>query len=143
MEMYIKDQPAEYVSMYAINLRNPQDKKDEGTGLMEKMLYSESVFSFKDKLYKEYLSKDPGQAIDLITNDKAMRLYLDMANTYNTKIAARLNPIQNRINQLQRIYMQAQMEVMKEKTFLSRCQQYAPADLWKRKGLPGQGCGKV
>jgi len=32
-------------------------------------------------------------------------------------VNARLNPIQNRINQLQRTYMQAQMEVMKEKRF--------------------------
>jgi Peptidase S46 len=117
MEMYIKDQPAEYVSTYAINIRHPQDKKDEGTGMMEKMLYSESVLSNKDKLYKEYLSKDPRDAIDLIVNDRAMRLYLDMVNTYNNRIAARLNPVQNRINQLQRTYMQAQMEVMKEKRF--------------------------
>lgn len=117
MEMYINDQPAEYVSGYAITIRNPQNKKDEGTGMMEKMLYSESVLPNKDKLYKEYLNKGPREAIDLIVNDRAMRLYLDMVNTYNTRIAARLNPIQNRINQLQRTYMQAQMDVMKEKRF--------------------------
>ena len=117
MEMYIKDQPAEFVSLYASNLRNPQDKKDEGTGMMESMLYTESLLSNKEKLYRDYLSKDPKQAIELINNDKAVRLYFDMVNTYNTKVAARLNPIQNRINQLQRTYMQAQMEVMKEKRF--------------------------
>ena len=72
-----------YVCM---NLRNPQDKKDEGTGLMEKMLYTESLLSNKEKLYTEYLSKDPKQAIDLINNDKAMRLYIDMISTYNTKL---------------------------------------------------------
>jgi Peptidase S46 len=117
MEMYIKDQPAEYVSLYAKNLRNPQDKKDEGTGLMEKIFYTESVLSDKVKLYRDYLSRDPKQAIDLIANDNAMRLYIDMVSTYNTRVAARLNPLQNRINQLQRTYMRAQMEVMKEKRF--------------------------
>jgi hypothetical protein len=122
MEMYIKDQPAEFVSVYAGNLRTelaevPQDKKNEGTGMMETMLYKESLLPSKEKLYKDYLSKDPGQAIKLISNDKAVRLYLDMVNTYNTKVAASLNPIQNRINQLQRTYMQAQMEIMKEKRF--------------------------
>lgn len=117
MEMYLKDQPAEFVSLYAVNLRNPQDKKDEGSGMMEKMLYNESPLSGKEKLYKDYLSKDPKQAIELISNDKAMRLYFDMTNTYNTKVVANLNPIQNRINRLQRTYMQAQMEVMKEKRF--------------------------
>lgn len=117
MEMYINDQPAEFVSLYASNLRNPQDKKDEGTGMIENMLYTESLLSNKEKLYGDYLSKDPKQAIELINNDRAVRLYFDMVTTYNTKVAARLNPIQNRINQLQRTYMQAQMEVMKEKRF--------------------------
>ena len=95
MEMYVKDQPAEFVSLYAINLRTglvevPQDKKDERTSMMESMLFTESLLSNKEKLYKDYLSKDPGQAIELISNDKAVRLYLDMVNTYNTKVAAKL-----------------------------------------------------
>ena len=117
MEMYLKDQPAEFVSMYARNLRNPQDKKDEGIALMENLLYSESPLSQKEKLFADYLSKDPKQAVDLIKSDKAVQLYLDMVNTYNNNVAAKLNPIQNRINQLQRDYMKAQMEVMKEKKF--------------------------
>jgi Peptidase S46 len=117
MEMYVKDQPAEFVSMYANDLYKPQDKKGEGTDMMEKMLYNESILPNKAKLYKDCLSKDPRQAIALISNDKAMLLYLDMVNTYNTRVNAMLNPIQNRINQQQRTYMQAQMEVMKEKRF--------------------------
>ena len=117
MEMYLKDQPAEFVSIYARNLRNPQDKKDGGIALMENLLYSESPLSQKEKLFADYLSKDPKQATDLIKSDKAVQLYLDMVNTYNNNVAAKLNPIQNRINQLQRDYMKAQMEVMKEKKF--------------------------
>lgn len=117
MEMYIKDQPADYVSMYARNLRYPQDKKDEGIALMENTIYEGSPLPHKEKLYKEYLDKDPKQALELISNDKAVRLYLDIVNTYNNTVASKLNPIQNRINQLQRTYMQAQMEVMKEKKF--------------------------
>jgi len=117
MEMYLKDQPGEFVSMYASDLHKPQDKKDERTGMQENLLYNESILPNKEKLYKDCLGKDPKQAIALISNDKAMRLYLDMVDTYNTRVNARLNPIQNRINQLQRTYMQAQMEVMKEKRF--------------------------
>lgn len=117
MEMYIKDQPADYVSMYARNLRYPQDKKDEGIAMMENNIYEGSPLPNKERLYKEYLDKDPKQALELISNDKAVRLYLDMVNTYNNTVASKLNPVQNRINQLQRVYMQAQMEVMKEKKF--------------------------
>lgn len=117
MEVYIKDQPADYVSMYALNLRYPQDKKDEGIAMMENTIYEGSPLPHKEKLYKEYLDKDPKQALELISNDKAVRLYLDMVNTYNNTVASKLNPIQNRINQLQRAYMQAQMDVMKERKF--------------------------
>jgi len=117
IEMYLKDQPAEFVSVYARNARHPQDKKDEGTGLMENLFYTESPLPFKEKLYAGYLSKEPLQAVELIKNDKAVRLYQDMAATYNNNVAAKLNPIQSRISQLQREYMKAQMEVMKEKKF--------------------------
>ena len=44
-------------------------------------------------------------------------LYTDMVDTYNRNVAGKLNEMQNRINKLQRTYMQAQMEVMKEKKF--------------------------
>ncbi|MGZ8515711.1 MAG: S46 family peptidase [Chitinophagaceae bacterium] len=117
MEMYLKDQPAEFISLYARNLRSPKDKKGEGIGMMETMLYTESPLPYKEKLFVAYLSKDPKQAVDLIKGDKAVRLYLDMVDTYNNSVAAKLNPVQTHINQLQRDYMKAQMEVMKEKKF--------------------------
>ena len=117
MEMYLKDQPAEFVSMYARNLRNPQDKRDEGIVTMVNTIYGESPLPNKEKLYKEYLDKNPKQAIELISADKTVRLYIDMVNTYNNAVGAKLNPIQSRINQLNRIYMQAQMDVMKENRF--------------------------
>lgn len=117
MEMYIKDQPAEFVSAYALSLRNPQDKKDEGMAAMEKMIYDGSALPYKERLYSYYLDKDPKQAVELISSDRAVRLYFDMVNTYNNKVVSKLNPVQSRINQLQRTYMQAQMEVMKERKF--------------------------
>ena len=40
-----------------------------------------------------------------------------MVKTYQTEVQGKLNEIQSRINKLQRTYMQAQMEVMKEKKF--------------------------
>ena len=59
MEMYIKDQPAEFVSAYALSLRNPQDKKDEGMAAMEKMIYDESALPYKERLYKLLLRQGP------------------------------------------------------------------------------------
>jgi hypothetical protein len=117
MEMYLKDQPAEFVSTFALNLRSAQDKRDEGIETMVNTIYGQSPLPDKEKLYREYLDKNPKQAVELISGDKTVRLYIDMVNTYNTAVGAKLNPIQNRINQLNRTYMQAQMELMKENRF--------------------------
>ena len=46
-----------------------------------------------------------------------MQLYNDMLKTYQMQVQVRLNEIQGRINKLQRTYMLAQMEVMKERKF--------------------------
>lgn len=46
-----------------------------------------------------------------------MKLYVDILKTYQVKVQPKLNELQNTINNLQRTYMQAQMEVMKEKKF--------------------------
>ena len=117
MEMYLKDQPAEFLSPYARNLRNPQDAADAGIEKMTTMIYGESPLLSNEKIWKAYLDKSPSEAVSLIKADKGVSLYLDMVNTYNTQVAARLNPIQTNVNQLQRTYMQAQMDVMKEKKF--------------------------
>lgn len=117
MEMYLKDQPAEFLSPYARNLRNPQDAADAGIEKMTTMIYGESPLLSNEKIWKAYLDKSPSEAVSLIKADKGVSLYLDMVNTYNKQVAARLNPIQTNVNQLQRTYMQAQMDVMKEKKF--------------------------
>src|SRR4029078_4067224 len=117
IEMYLKNQPSEFVSDYARSLRNPQDSRNEGIGMMVNVIYDGSPLPIKEKLYKEYLDKDPKQAINLIGSDKTVRLYIDMVNTYNNTVAEKLNIAQGRVNQLNRVYMQAQMEVMKENKF--------------------------
>ena len=42
---------------------------------------------------------------------------MDMQQTYGSKVAGNINEIQTQINQLQRLYMQAQMDVFTEKAF--------------------------
>jgi hypothetical protein len=54
---------------------------------------------------------------EAIKNDVACQLTLDMQQTYRSKVAENLNAIQVEINQLQRLYMQAQMDVFTEKAF--------------------------
>ena len=49
--------------------------------------------------------------------DKATELYAALVTNYSDNVSKKLNEVQNRINQLQRTYVQAQMDVFKEKTF--------------------------
>jgi hypothetical protein len=44
-------------------------------------------------------------------------LFKELAAVYGEKVSVRLNELQAEINKLQRSYMQAQMEVFKEKKF--------------------------
>jgi len=68
-------------------------------------------------LSSDLLSADPVKAIAAIKKDSAVIIYLDMVNTYNQQITPKLNELQARINKLQRTYMKAQMEVVRDKTF--------------------------
>jgi hypothetical protein len=118
MEMYIKDQPAEYVSELAAKGWTDNNTHDPGITLLEMFCYSVSDLPYSEKIKtSDLLSSDPQKAIAAIKKDTAVLLYLDMVKTYNDKVASGLNEIQNRINKLQRDYMLAQMEVMKEKKF--------------------------
>ncbi len=118
MEMYVKDQPAEFISGLAKKEWTDHNTHDPGITHLEVLCYKVSNLAYKDKLYSsELISGDPQKALIAINKDPAVTLYLDMVKIYNEKVANRLNEIQNRINQLQRIYMQGQMDVMKEKKY--------------------------
>lgn len=60
---------------------------------------------------------DPDALLQNLETDKAYGIYKEIIADYNTNILPKLNAVQARINQLQRTYMQAQIEVFKEKAF--------------------------
>lgn len=63
------------------------------------------------------LEQNASQVAGSLNFDKAYTLYKSMAQAYTTTVAPKLNQLQDQINKLQRAYMQAQLEVFKEKTF--------------------------
>ncbi len=63
------------------------------------------------------LSNNAAAFMDAHKTDKANLLFLDISNTFSQKISPKLTSLQATINQLQRTYMQAQMDVFKEKAF--------------------------
>ena len=113
MAMYVKDQDSKIVSPVAAD-----QLKDAGNDFKKwaNDIYGGAELTAGKKVIAA-LEQNPAEWLEEMKTDKASILYADMVSTYNSVIAPKLNEIQNRINKLQRIYMQAQMEVMKEKKF--------------------------
>ena len=111
MKMYVTDQEAQNVS--------PMMKERSMSGDYEKLaekVYQET-FLLNAKAVNDKLKLSTAEAINFIRTDNAVKLYNDVLRTFQNNVQGKLNEVQNRINKLQRTYMQAQMEVFKEKKF--------------------------
>ena len=113
LTMYIKDQDEKYQSPV---LRKWLTENNNDMAKLATSVYSETILDEKEKLMA-LLEKPMTEVIDFIKNEKLVGLVIDMVNTYSNKVTKNLNEIQARINKFNRTYMQAQMEVMKEKKF--------------------------
>ncbi len=113
MEMYVTDQKDVYVSpaFKALLSQNANDYPKTAAGLFSKTKLN-SLASVKT-----LLTGNTKDVCDAIKNDAAFQLTMDMQKTYSSNVAGKLNEIQANINQLQRTYMQAQMDVFTQKTF--------------------------
>lgn len=63
------------------------------------------------------LETDAKARLEQHKTDVAANLFGDLLTYFSTTVSGQLNDVQDRINRLQRDYMQAQMDVFKEKTF--------------------------
>ncbi len=114
MDMYIKDQDDQYVSPYLKELI-----KNEGKGSLANLasaIYDADMMTNK-KVVMDLLNKPAAEFLQTIKPAEPLKLYQDLLKTYQTKVQAKLVEVNNGINKLQRTYMQAQMEVFKEKKF--------------------------
>lgn len=93
----------------------------------EFLLNDKSAENLASKYYKSMiidsaatlnlLKQNAVEVITTLQSDVALKLFTGIQGKYQTNVQEKLNPIQAKINVLQRTYMQAQMEVMKDKTF--------------------------
>jgi len=113
MKMYINDQEEVYQSPV---LKEKLKVAGNDFAALASGLYS-SVDLDDKKATMEMLEKTSQEVLAYYKNNAAIRLYTDMVNTYSNTVTKKLNEIQTNINKLNRTYMQAQMDVMKEKKF--------------------------
>lgn len=113
IEMYVKDQDSKIIPPKLL-----EQAKATGNDFkkLADEIYSSTIITAGNKTLAE-LESNPAEFLERLKTDRVSVLYADIADTYNATIASKLNEIQNKINKLQRTYMQAQMEVMKEKKF--------------------------
>ena len=110
-----------YYQNQSANLRSSEmgrwmETVDDSYPAFANKLYSQKNIYNVDSL-NYILGLPSAEAIKQIDKFDAVKLFNDVQATYQQNGAPRLNSLQDSINKLQRTYMQAQMDVFKEKTF--------------------------
>ncbi len=113
MEMYVNNQKGENVSPL---LKKLLAENSNSYAALAKSIYGQTALTDLNKT-KNLINGVATSGIQTVTNDAAAALYSDIFKTYVTTVSPKLNEIQNTINQLQRSYMQAQMDVFTKKVF--------------------------
>lgn len=111
MKMYVQDQKVVNISPYFTTLvQNNNYEKAAST------IYEQSKFTSFESI-KNLLNGNALDVVEAIKNDIAFKLISDMAKTFTDNVAKNLAPQQANINSLQRLYMQAQLDVFSDKNF--------------------------
>jgi hypothetical protein len=111
--LYIDDQKKEFVSAY---LSNRLLIHKGNYSLLTEEIYEKSKFLNLNQI-KALLNDTPENVINSIKSDCSFLVYDDIVKTYKSSVSPKINEFQPLINRLQRNYMQAQLEVFKEKRF--------------------------
>ncbi|HEX6333455.1 MAG TPA: S46 family peptidase, partial [Flavisolibacter sp.] len=112
LDDYFTNVPAGFTGSYAAELWNQsRDAEKIAAGI-----YTGSGLVSLDGV-RRILSLPAAEAVKAIGDDPAFRFTTALAEAYQKNTAPPVNALQNEINQLQRTYMQAQMDVFREKKF--------------------------
>ena len=113
MELYVKDQKSENVSPL---FQSTLSSNGGSTAALANVVFTQTSFASFDKI-KTLLNGNAADAVAAIKADIAGKLYTDILKTYASNVSPKLNELQSNINQLQRSYMQAQIDVFTKKAF--------------------------
>lgn len=111
MKMYVQDQKAANISPYFTTLVQNNNYEKAASAI-----YDQSKITSLESI-KNLLNVDAPYVVEAIKNDIAFKLVSDMAKTFSDNVAKNLAPLQATINSLQRLYMQAQLDVFNDKNF--------------------------
>ncbi|MBN8688196.1 MAG: S46 family peptidase [Chitinophagales bacterium] len=114
MEKFTKDQPAEFLAPELVALAKSNDYNF--SKIADEFYTGNDLLNAGAKVLAN-LQANPD--LVLMANDlnKANQLFISLNAHYSATVTRKLSGLQAKINQLQRTYMKAQMEVMKERKF--------------------------
>lgn len=114
MENFVKNQPDEFIAPFLKT--KLKELNNDMAALADDLYNGVDLFQNGDKTLQT-LASSPDVVVAENKNNHANTLFINLNNFYYNTVTKQLNPLQDRINNLQRTYMQAQMEVFKEKVF--------------------------
>ncbi|MEZ5035582.1 MAG: S46 family peptidase [Chitinophagaceae bacterium] len=113
MEFYYEDQKDQGLPK---ELTDFVISKDQNFAAIAAHIYKTTTLDQEDVTLNA-LNDDPNGFLEKFKNDNLFDLYKALINNYVANIAPAYNTADDRIQELQRTYMKAQMEVFKEKKF--------------------------
>jgi hypothetical protein len=113
MEMYVNNNEK---NLLASELLDWVNKANGNFQKLADMIYDATDMDDANQTLKKIDNNASGLVEDQ-RKDKVNELILAVNTAYSKNVSAKLNPLQARINQLQRTYMQAQMDVFTDKKF--------------------------
>ncbi|SEW53644.1 S46 family peptidase [Chitinophaga arvensicola] len=111
LALYAKGVPAQYAGTEFTQIWQENNKDSR---LLADKLYATSGLTSMDKL-KAFVQQPYNTVVAQMWTDPAARLVMAMRKGYVDNVSRPLADLQSNINNLQRTYMQAQMEVMRSK----------------------------
>ncbi len=113
MQVYATAQPANYVSPLLTNWLAAAGNNYEA---LTQQIFADGTL-YDEAALAQLMKQPPAEAVKQIKTFKAVQLIANMQDTYQEQVQGPSADIQQTLAALQRTYMQAQLEVMKEKKF--------------------------
>ena len=111
--LYVAEQPKQFVAPV---LTQWLEASDDSYASLTNKLYSQSAI-FNEASLKDVLAKNSSEALAEMGKWDAIKLFDGLRNHYVSEVADSLKFYQDEQDRLQRTYMQAQLEVMKDRKF--------------------------
>lgn len=108
-----KDQPTPFVASV---FKNEFNNVDNDFSVFASNFYNENNLLNKDFVF-DLLSKPSVEVIDFLNTHSTIRFFKAIQLNYQENVQSKIKDYQDRINEWQRMYMFAQMEVLKERKY--------------------------